>query len=201
MYIKIPLQNEATEKIFRWSYARDLLMLLAKDPLEYFTVSDIINRLDIRSRDSLTKLLEAMEDADIIKSTRMGRKRFISINRELVEIPKEPIFQIPQKEYQNVVKKILERIVKLSDVEKVILFGAVARGTADRMSDLDILVIGKNVTKLQEKTSKVAYDCRTGKMFEERFEVNIRVISIEEVKRSRGFIKDALNEGIKLYGD
>jgi hypothetical protein len=57
------------------------------------------------------------------------------------------------------------------------------------------------VTKLQEKVSKIAYDCRTGKILKQRFEVNIRVVAPEELKRPRGFIKDALSEGIKLYGD
>jgi predicted nucleotidyltransferase len=201
MYIKIPIQNEATEKIFRWSYARDLLMLLAKNPYDAFTVSEIIRRLDIRSRDALTKLIDAMQDAGLIESVRVGRKRFISINKKIVELPEKPIFQIPQEEYREVVKKILDQITKEKDVEKVILFGAVARGTADRMSDIDIMIVGTKVTKLQEKVSKIAYDCRTGKILKQRFEVNIRVVAPEELKRPRGFIKDALSEGIKLYGD
>jgi predicted transcriptional regulator len=115
MYIKIPIQNEATEKIFRWSYARDLLMLLAKNPYDAFTVSEIIRRLDIRSRDALTKLIDAMQDAGLIESVRVGRKRFISINKKIVELPEKPIFQIPQEEYREVVKKILDQITNKSD--------------------------------------------------------------------------------------
>ena len=102
---------------------------------------------------------------------------------------------------KSVVKKIIDRISDLKEVEKVIVFGAVARGTADRMSDIDILVVGKDVMKLQAKTSKIAYDCRTGKLFKQRFEVNIRVITPEELDEPRGFIKDAVIEGIMLQGD
>ena len=201
MYIKIPIQNAATEKIFRWGYARDLLMFLAKNPYDSFTVSEIIRRLDIKSRDSLSKLLDAMKDADLIESVRVGRKRFISINREYIEISKDPLFQIPQEEYREVVKIIVDRIIKQKGVRKVILFGAVARGTADRMSDIDILVVGKDVLKLQEIVAKISYDVRSGKILPERFELNIRVISHEEFVKPRGFVKDAQIEGIRLYGE
>jgi DNA-binding transcriptional ArsR family regulator len=104
MYIKIPIQNAATEKIFKWGYTRDLLMFLAKNPYDSFTVSDIIRSLDVNSRDSLSKLLDALKDAELIESVRVGRKRFISIKREIIEIPRDPLSQIPQKEYREVIK-------------------------------------------------------------------------------------------------
>lgn len=201
MYIKIPIQNAATEKIFRWGYARDLLMFLAKNPYDSFTVSEIIRRLDIKSRDSLSKLLEAMKDAKLIESVRVGRKRFISINREYIEIPKDALSQIPQKEYQNIVKLVVDKISKKKEIEKVILFGAVARGTADRMSDIDILVVGKNVLKLQDKLGRISYDAKSGKLLPERFELNIRIISPLEFSKPRGFVKDAQTEGIVLFGE
>lgn len=201
MYIKIPIQDEATEKLFKYGYARDVLLLLAKNPYTAFTVSELIDKLDLKSRDAVTKLLDTMKGAGLIQSYRVGRKRFIEINRALIEVPEDPITQIPQEEYREVVKKIIDRILDLKEVEKVIVFGAVARGTADRMSDIDILVVGRDVMKLQEKASKIAYDCRTGKLFKQRFEVNIRVITPGELDEPRGFIKDAVNEGIMLQGD
>jgi predicted nucleotidyltransferase len=201
MFVKIPIQNAATEKIFRWSHARDLLMFLAKNPYESYTVSEIISRLDIKSRDSLSKLLDAMKDAEIIESVRVGRKRFISINREFIEIPEDPFSQVPQKEYRKIVKLIVSRIIRKKDVKKVILFGAMARGSADRMSDIDILVVGKDVSKLQEKLGKISYDAKSGKILPERFELNIRIITSLEYTKPRGFVKDAQTEGILLYGE
>lgn len=201
MYIKIPIQNASTERIFRWSYARDLLMFLAKNPYDSYTVSEIIKRLDIKSRDSLSKLLDAMTDAKLIESVRVGRKRFISINREYIEVPKDPLSQIPQKEYRNIVKLIVDKIRKKKEIEKIILFGAVARGCADRMSDIDILVVGKNVSKLQDKLGRISYDAKSGKLLSERFELNIRIISPLEYTKPRGFVKDAQMEGILLYGE
>jgi len=41
----------------------------------------------------------------------------------------------------SVVKSITNRLVESFDPEKIILFGSVARGTADEHSDMDILVI------------------------------------------------------------
>jgi predicted nucleotidyltransferase len=201
MYVKIPIQNAATEKIFRWNCARDLSMFLAKNPYNSYTVSEIINRLDIKSRDSLSKLLDAMKDAELIESVRVGRKRFISINSELIEMPKDSFSQIPQKEYRKIVKLIVSKIIKKKEVKKVILFGAMARGSADRMSDIDILVVGKNVSKLQDKLGKISYDAKSGKILPERFELNIRIITPLEFTKPRGFVKDALMEGILLFGE
>jgi predicted nucleotidyltransferase len=201
VYIKVPIQNVATEKIFRWSLARELLLLLAKNPYDSFTVSEIIDHLDVRSRDSLSNLLDAMKDAGLIESDRVGRKRFISINEQYIELPEDPISQIPQREYRKVIKTILDKINRIKHIEKVILFGAVARGSADRMSDIDILVVGKNISKMQDRVGKISYDAKSGRILPERFELNIKMISPSEYNKPRGFVKDAQTEGILLYGE
>lgn len=201
MFIKVPIQSQATETLFKWSHTRDILLLLAKNPYDAFTVSQLIGILDIRSRDSLTKLLNAMRTAGLIESTRVGRKRYISINRELLELYDEPLLQIPQEEFRQPIKTITGQIKKEKGVVQIILFGAVARGTADRMSDIDLLVVGRNVEALLQKAAEIAYECRTGKLLSQRYELNIRVITPEEYKKPRGFIRDAKSEGIRLYGD
>jgi predicted nucleotidyltransferase len=107
--------------------------------------------------------------------------------------------KIRQVEFREVVRDIVEKVKRDRRVVKVILFGGVARGTADRMSDIDFLVVSKDVMVIETKTSKIADNFRTGKMFDQRYGISIRVIDVEELKKPRGFVKDALLEGIVLY--
>lgn len=44
------------------------------------------------------------------------------------------------------IKYILEAISKLKEIEKVIIFGSRAMGNYKKASDVDIAVVGKNVT-------------------------------------------------------
>ena len=42
---------------------------------------------------------------------------------------------------QEVLEKIIQRIVEVAQPEKIILFGSAARGTMGRHSDVDLLVV------------------------------------------------------------
>lgn len=46
-----------------------------------------------------------------------------------------------------VIRELVDRIVKVAKPERILLFGSVARGTAGRDSDLDVLVIKTGVRR------------------------------------------------------
>lgn len=99
------------------------------------------------------------------------------------------------KEKIAVIKKIVSKIVKEFNPEKVILFGSYARGDYGIISDLDILII---------MYSKKKFVDRIADMYK-RIKPNIAVdflvytpVEIERMKK-RGFIKRILREGKVLY--
>ncbi len=85
-------------------------------------------------------------------------------------------------------------------VYSIIVYGSVARGTAKKNSDIDILVIGKD-KKDWETVSKIAY----GIDFENEFRTFITTLFLTEdefkrrLKAGDPFLHNVLKEGIVLY--
>ncbi len=146
------------------------------------------------------KLLVNLENSNLILSERDGGKRLISINPACLEDDLDPFSEIPQSEYRPLIAKLVDELAKSSHAKKVILFGAIARGEADRMSDIDLCIISENSEKMQTLASMISYQCSAGEFFEHRWQVNIFVISSSELEEGRGFITDLRVEGITLYG-
>jgi predicted nucleotidyltransferase len=48
---------------------------------------------------------------------------------------------------REIIQEATKRLIKKFDPERIILFGSYARGTADRHSDVDLLVITETVSK------------------------------------------------------
>ena len=99
---------------------------------------------------------------------------------------------------QAVIDGIVERVVKVAQPQKVILFGSAARGDMDRHSDLDFLVIIRDDEDLNEVEDRI-YTGLRGK------EVPVDVIvastsTIARYKNSHALVyKPALREGKVMY--
>jgi predicted nucleotidyltransferase len=98
----------------------------------------------------------------------------------------------------SIVESMTSRLVESFDPEKIILFGSVARGTADEHSDVDILVICP--VSGSRRAMMVAMDRAMRGLNIAR---DIMVISPEEFENNRfipGTIaRTAWQQGITLY--
>ncbi len=94
--------------------------------------------------------------------------------------------------------EITRRILEISDPEKIILFGSFARGDPDYDSDIDLLVIIKNVTSPREESNRLRRALR-GLLVP----VDLIVATPEQVNRHKDTIgliyQPALKEGEVLY--
>ena len=59
------------------------------------------------------------------------------------------------KTIDELLKDITQRIRVISDPDQIILFGSYARGDFTSQSDLDLLVIKKEVISINEETSRI----------------------------------------------
>ncbi|MBZ4684043.1 MAG: uncharacterized protein PWP46_1798 [Fusobacteriaceae bacterium] len=99
---------------------------------------------------------------------------------------------------ENLKKELIKRITKITTPQKVILFGSYANGTATENSDIDILIVEKEIkSKLEEKRKirKALYDIDISK--------DIIVVSEEEFdfyKNDFGsIVKEAVDKGLELW--
>ena len=98
---------------------------------------------------------------------------------------------------QNILKNIIQRIVEVTDPEKIILFGSAARGEMGRKSDVDLLIIKEGEDEL-DLMARIYRNLRgVGAA------VDAIVVSPEDVERYRDshalIIKPALREGRVVY--
>jgi predicted nucleotidyltransferase len=86
--------------------------------------------------------VDTLEANDLIETHHRGNARRVHINRARFDEPHDPIRSIPQPEFQTPVRVACRYIeTELEDVRGMVLFGSVARGTADRQSDIDLWVL------------------------------------------------------------
>jgi predicted nucleotidyltransferase len=98
--------------------------------------------------------VEALEANELIETFHKGNARRVQINRALLEKPDDPIRSIPQTEFQTPVRVAQHYIAdELEGVRGIILFGSVARGAADRQSDIDLWVLVESDRMEQRHTA------------------------------------------------
>ena len=133
------------ERIFRYQAMQDVLHHLVNSPFEEFTQRELasVTGADISS---ISRSVDLLEKTGVI-AVREGRPARITIDVDHLQRP-EPAFLIPQPEFRKPVQAYLDALeTRLRESEEidelvgVVLFGSVARGTADRRSDIDLLVI------------------------------------------------------------
>lgn len=199
MIIRINLADKRTEPLYRYALVRDILLFVGKDIEGEFTLTSLARGLGLQPNSSyLRKAIKVLVEAGLLVEKKAGKGRYVRINPDIMASPPNPYALIPQAEYREILMRIVARLKKLK-IEKIILFGGVARGTADRLSDIDMLVVTKDPLKINSPVSGLMRECRTGKLTGERYGLNIKVIDNVELKNPRGFVKDALIEGIVLY--
>lgn len=99
---------------------------------------------------------------------------------------------------ENLLRDIVQRILKVAQPEKIVLFGSYARGEATEESDLDLLIIQPSDLPRYKRSTPVRLALRG--LFPSK---DVVIYTPEEVKEwesaSTSFIASALREGRILY--
>lgn len=104
-----------------------------------------------------------------------------------------------QKEFKEIIFDFAKAISDFDSVKAVVLFGSVAKGEADKRSDIDALVVFKTAEETF-KDEDVIFDIsqRLGKKYGKQVQL---VFSNKNFKGlDRKFIETILKEGIIIYG-
>jgi uncharacterized protein len=99
---------------------------------------------------------------------------------------------------QKIISEIKKRLIEKFDIEKIILFGSRARGTANKKSDVDLLLIGKvNYDRFEMMTDVFR---ALGRM---NYAFDVIILTIEEFEKHREIpgtvARYAYKEGKILY--
>lgn len=102
------------------------------------------------------------------------------------------------KKNTDAIARMVNRIVEQFDPEQIILFGSYARGSANPDSDVDLLVVMKDV--ISKRAKQVEMRCA---LHDIRIPKDIIVVTESELERHRNtvgtIVRPALREGKSMY--
>lgn len=130
---------------------RKIVELFLKYPKREFTVNEL-SKLSSTSYATTWRFIQMLDKAGVIFTKTLGHSLVCKLNNDspfLSEIKKALELQpSPQK---AVIEDFINKIKKIKDVQKIILFGSVSRGVEDLTSDIDIAIFVKRKNKKLER--------------------------------------------------
>ena len=205
------MQNQAVrldfpfpeERVFRYQAMQDILHHLVNNPFEEFTQSELatITGADLSSVSRAVDLLEPLG----VLTIEGGNPAQISIAQDHIE-QSDPLFSIPQAEFRMPIQTFLDdlrsRISESNEIEElvgVILFGSVARGSADRSSDIDLfVVVDGDATYGRRLGSQTGQDLSEQTFDGDRYQFEVLVETPESAASHGPDLRDIFDEGIVL---
>lgn len=198
VFLSLPLPNQ---QVFRYQAADDILELLYRNPHREFTVTQLRETTSHGGK-SVDNAVNILKSLDLVQQRKEGRQSLIRINQAQINKPDDPLLMIPQEEFRTPVREFLEEAKKQQgeNLVAVILFGSVARGEADRASDIDIQVIVRDdLLESRRNLQSIRQDIEAKKFDGNRYEVQLLVESVESAESYGEKLQKIFSEGIKLY--
>jgi len=196
------------KQVFRYRALEDVLQLLIRNPFRSFTVRQLRDLTDNGSK-TTTNAVDLLDQLGLVNVETAGRSKQVSLNRERVTIPDDPLFAIPQDEFRPPVRAFVERAPEtIPSFSALVLFGSVARGEADRQSDIDLWVLveetehllqaRREATTLSGTLSERRFSRGASSSRGERYDFEVLVESIETATSYSEQLVEILTEGIVL---
>ncbi|WP_436344538.1 nucleotidyltransferase domain-containing protein [Natronorubrum sp. FCH18a] len=184
---------------FRHRAATDILHVLTDNPDTTFSNREL-HRLTGKGMSNVNAAVLSLEALGVIHVDRDGRSNAVQINPEKLVRSDDPVTTIPQLEYHDPVRAVRNRLVdRIGDDAAIVLFGSVARGDADRASDIDVFVIVDDGRMAAQRAAHGIEEEIASEQFDgDRFEPHI-VVETRGSAVTHDRIRDVLVEGITLH--
>jgi len=197
-YVCLPLPL-GDHEAFRHRAAADILHILADNPDRAFSNREL-HRVTERGMSSVNAAVRSLEALGILQVDRTGRSNAVQINPERFVRSDDPVTTIPQSEFHDPVRAVRDRLMDtLGDRAAIVLFGSVARGEADRASDIDVFAVVDDDRMAAQRAAHSIEEAIASEQFDgDRFEPHI-VVETHDAAATHDRIRDILVDGITLH--
>ncbi|MFP9062185.1 nucleotidyltransferase domain-containing protein [Natrialbaceae archaeon A-chndr2] len=185
--------------LFRHKATNDILRLLVDNPYETFTIREL-SRLTDHSTYSTKSAVDVLEANGLVSATAEGNRRPVGINRDRLSKPDDSVLQIPQPEFHHPVRAAIEKLrSELDDVRGILVFGSVARGQADRQSDIDLWVLVADSRGEQHRGNEVAKELSQRPFDGDRYTFQVLVETLDSAEGYANQLSEIFTDAITLY--
>lgn len=192
--------------VFRIEAADEILRLLADAHETEFTVPELVEMTGV-ARSTVWRAIDLLDSIGAVRVRETPQRNYVAIDPDRLR-KDDPVLAIEQTEFHEPIRTFLDRvqdaISETDDIAAllgVVVFGSVARGSADRQSDIDLLVVvdGDRTTARRIVTDVVA-DLSEKRFDGDRYDFEPYVESLESVPRVGSQLQTIFEEGITVYG-
>lgn len=196
--LDIPTKNT---DLFRSQTVHDVLSFLSRYHTEEFSITELADAVEY-STPSVSKAVDVLTANDLVVDRRDGNTRNVYINPDRLSRPDDPILQIPQVEFQTPVRAAVEQLCdELDTVIGIVLYGSVARGEADRRSDIDLWVLVDEDRMANQRTAnQVRQDLEDREFDTGRYAYEIDVEALPAVPNYVDELQEILSDGLVVHG-
>jgi biotin operon repressor len=203
--IGIDAYPDSDADIFRIGAADDILRLLADAHETEFTIPQLVEQTGV-TRTTVWRAVDLLETIGAVRVRETPQRNYVRINADRLQ-KDDPILAINQSAFRPPIRFFVEGVQSVCDdaadiaaLLGIVVFGSVARGEADRQSDIDLFVVvdGDRTTARRQITDLVA-DLETERFEGDRFEFEPYVESADSARRAAPKLKRIFAEGITLY--
>lgn len=196
--IDVPLPDQL---VFRYGAADDILTIVATHPNRVFTNREL-RRLTGYGGPSIQNALDLLTALDLlVEEVHEGRNEY-RINCDRVDGPLTGIGVIPQSEFHAPIREFRERVLEaVADLRGIVVFGSVARGEADRRSDIDVFLTVASAPPMEARraVADIVAAIEDETFDGQRYTFDQHVESIEETRAYGERIVNIMTAGIPIY--
>lgn len=195
--VDIPARDN---RLFKSEATDNILLFLTRHHDESFSMTDISEAVEY-TRPTITKTVDVLSRNDLVAEERDGSRRLVQINRNRLTVPDDPSLEIPQSEFHAPVKAATEAVLgELDGVLAVVLYGSVARGEADRRSDIDLWVlVREDRMNNQRRANQIRQSIEADAFDGNRYAFDIDVEGLQAVPNYVDDVQEILRDGIAIH--
>lgn len=186
--------------LFKHKATSDVLLFLTNHRFTDFSLREIANQIG-HPHQSVRRAVNVLSSNELVVESPRNNQRLVQINRRRLSVPEDPILRIPQPEYHHPVKAAIAQLREnICEVVGIILYGSVARGEADRRSDIDLWVLTRSGrTEGQREANAIARDLEEKEFDGDRYAYDIDVEAIQAIPAYTEEIREIVVSGIPVY--
>lgn len=177
-----------------------ILLFLSRHRYDRFAQRELARQVEY-PESTVRRTVDVLAENELVTHEYDGNRKLVGINRERLSFPDDPVLRISQEEFQKPVGEAVETITtRLESIVGVILYGSVARGEADRRSDIDLWVaVQEDRAANQREANAIEKDLEDREFRGERYDFHIAVESIDSIPAFRENIEHIVLSGIPVY--
>lgn len=206
MAVCIDVTPGADDEIFRIKAADTILRLLADAHETTFTIPELVD-VTGASRSTVWRAVDLLDGIGAVRVRETPQRNYVGINPDRLQ-KDDPVLSIDQTEFHKPVREFVDQVREaidaaddVAEVLGIVVFGSVARGEADRRSDIDLfVVVDGDRTAARRNVTDVVADLGDRRFGGDRFDFEPYVESAESARRAGPKLREIFEEGITVYG-